>query len=130
MIMPALLHQRKGIIRNIRIEDRVQIDVFEIAEVGIVRAGDRIDRFVRIGHRVQEGVDAALGQLHKGLLDRVFARSAQNRMLHDMGDARAVVRGRPESDLENLVSVVRSDDRKSRSGFFMLELDQFGIEYV
>jgi len=43
-----------------RVEDRVEVDVDEVVEVGEVGGGDRVAGAVGVGERVQEGVQRAL----------------------------------------------------------------------
>src|SRR5215475_5197068 len=99
--MPALL--LKDLWRQARMEHCIQIDVDEVIEILDVLARYRIAGLVRERHGIEKSVKRALHQFDKGLLDRVFARSAQHRVLQDVGNARGIRRRRAEADTEHLV---------------------------
>ena len=52
LVMPALLLEDLLFLINIRIKNRVQIDVHQVLEIRIVAARDRIHGLIRIGHGV------------------------------------------------------------------------------
>ena len=103
-VMPALL-LHDGL-ADARIEHCVEIDVDEIVEIPKVLAGDRIDRLVGEGHRVEERVERALHQLNERILDRVFARAAQHGMFENMSDAGGIRRRCAKGDAKHFVFIV------------------------
>ncbi len=117
LVVPAFLPE--GVLRDQREEHRVEIDVDEIVEVLEVLAGDRIGGLVRKGHGVEEGVHRALDQLDERLLDRIFARPAEHRMLEDMRDARRILGRRLEGDAEHLVLVVIDEAQHLGAGLLV-----------
>ena len=65
---PALLPEDVLVFINIRIEYSVQVDIHQILEVGVIGAGHRKHRLVRIGHRIQKGIHGSLHKLDKWIL--------------------------------------------------------------
>ncbi len=54
--MPALLAKNIRFVIDVRMQNRIHIDIHEIFEILVVAAGHGIDRLVRVCHGVQEGV--------------------------------------------------------------------------
>ena len=106
-------------------ENRVHVDIDQVVEVLVIAGGHGIDRLIRIGHGIEKGIQRALDQLHKGILDRIPIRPAENRVLDNMGDARRVGRGRPEADVEDLVVIVILQQNQSRAGLLMAQEQPF-----
>ena len=52
LVVPALLLEDFFLFVNVGIEHRIQIDMHQVLEIGVVAAGNRIYGFVRIGHGV------------------------------------------------------------------------------
>jgi hypothetical protein len=78
-------------------------------EVEIVRpvgGAGGIDSLVRVGHRVEEGLEAPLGEDEEGVLERMVGRTAEHRMLQDVGYSRGILRRRGESEGEQVLLVV------------------------
>ena len=119
--MPALLEEDLFIFIDVRMKDRVQVHVHQVLEVLVVDAGRRIDRLVRIGHGIEKGIERALYQLHKRILGRKSLRTAEHRVLHDMGNPRVVLHGRAEADRKDLVLVVIGNNEQSGAAFFVTE---------
>src|SRR5262249_10472800 len=99
-----------------RMEHGVEVDVDQVVEILQVLARDRIAGLVRICHGVEEGIERALHQLHKRVLDRVLARPAQHGMLQDVGDAGRVARQGPEGDAEYLILVIIDEREQFGAG--------------
>ena len=119
--MPAFLLEDAFLPVNIGIQDRVQIHVHQVFEIRIIAAGDRVDGLVGIGHGVEEGIERALGQLNKRILDREIPGSAQDGMLHNMGYAGGILRRGPEADVEDLVLIFRGQEDDPGPGLDMAE---------
>ena len=68
MIVPAFLTKNLFSLINIRIEDRIQINMHQILEILIITACYRIAGFIRISHGIQECVQRTLYQFHKRIL--------------------------------------------------------------
>mmetsp|Transcript_48412 Transcript_48412/g.83155 ORF Transcript_48412/g.83155 Transcript_48412/m.83155 type:complete len:1015 (-) Transcript_48412:588-3632(-) len=66
--VPPLLLEHQGVLHSAGKEHRVQVHVDQVVEVLRVLAGHRVAGAVRVGERVQEGLQGALQQVHKGLL--------------------------------------------------------------
>ena len=90
-------------------EDGVHIDVDEIVEVLQVGAGHGIAGLVREGESIEKGLQRALEEVHKGFLDRVFARAAENGVLDDMRHAGGILGRRAEGCTEAFVFVIIDD---------------------
>jgi len=127
LIMPAFLAE--DLRGQAGMKHGVQIHVDEIVEIREVLAGYGVAGLVRIGEGVQKGLQGALEQLHKGLLDRIFARSTEHGMLQDVGHARGVVRRGAEGDPENLVLVVVDQGQKPGPGGSVLEKTGRGTKF-
>ena len=95
---------------------KVQVDIDQVVEVLYVLAGDRVAGLVRVGHRVEEGVERAFGQLDEGLFGRVLARAAQNGVLQDMRQAGGVGGRGAEGDAKNFVFVLVFQREQFRAG--------------
>ena len=106
LVMPALLKEDLFPFVNIRIKDRIQINIHQILEILIVAAGNGIHGLIRIRHGIQKRVQGTFYQLYKRILGRIFAASAENAVLHDMGRSLAVYRSRTECDVEHFVLVI------------------------
>ena len=52
LVMPALLAENLLFFIDIRIQNRVHIDVHQVLEIFIVAACNRVYRLIRVGHRV------------------------------------------------------------------------------
>ena len=106
LITPAFLPEDFLMLIDVRVEHGIHVDVHQILKILVVAACHRINGLVRIGHGIQEGIQGAFHQFHEGILRREILRAAQDRMLHDMRDSRAVARRCPETDRKYLVVVV------------------------
>ena len=126
-IVPALLHEDFRRLVHRRVKDRIQIDIHEVLEILVIAACHRINRLVRVGHRIQKGVQRALHQLHKGLLQRILARAAKRRMLHDVRDTRIILGRRAERNGKHLVVILVFQIEKPCTCLFMHELKRFRI---
>ena len=104
--VPALLLKHGRVHHGQRAEHRIQVDIHQVAEVGLVGGGKGVDRFVREGHRVEEGGHAAFEQLHEGGADRVFFAAGQHGMLQDMEYAGVIGGKGAETDAERLVDIL------------------------
>ena len=104
--VPALLLEHGRVYHSQRAEHRVQVDIHQVAEIGLVGGGKGIDRFVREGHCVEEGRHAAFEQLHKGGTDRVFFAARQHRVLQNVEHTGVIGREGAEADTESLVDVL------------------------
>ena len=96
-------------------EDGVHIDVDEIVEVLQVGAGHGIAGLVREGESIEKGLQRALEEVHKGFLDRVFARAAENGVLDDMRHAGGILGRRAEGCTEAFVFVIIDDGENLRA---------------
>ena len=88
--VPALLLQR--VPGQAREEHGVQVDINKVVEVLHIGAGHGVAGLVREGQGVEERVQRALDELHKGLLDRVLLGAAQDAVLQDVRQAGVVRR--------------------------------------
>eukprot|EP00958_Prasinococcus_capsulatus_P026167 scaffold4659_cov352-Prasinococcus_capsulatus_cf.AAC.1 len=86
----------------------------------------RIACAVWIREGIQERVQGALDQLHKGLLHRVLARAAEYGVLEDVRQARGVLRRRAQHDAEHLVFVVVGERHHLRARLGVLEHRRVG----
>ena len=121
LVMPALLSENILFFINIRIKNRIQVDMHEVFEILLVAARDRIDRLVRISHGIQESVQRTLGQLNERILDREIPGTAEHRMLDNMSDACGILRRRAEGNIKDLVIVIFRQQRYARTRLLVPE---------
>jgi hypothetical protein len=124
--MPALLFE--GVRADARVEHGVEIDIDQVVEILQILARDRVTGLVGIGECVEEGVERALHQLDERVLDGIFARSAQHRMLEDVCNARRVRGHRAERHPEHLVLVAVDEREELRAGLGMAIEPCGGVE--
>ena len=130
LIVPALLTEDLLLPIDVRIEHRIQIDMHEISEIRIVRARYRVHCLVRIGHRVQECVEGTLDELNEGILHGELTGSAQDRVLHDVGDARRIIGRCPECNVEHFVVVFCRDQHDPGSALLMAKEPSFRVDIL
>ena len=104
--VPALLLEHGRIHHSQRAEHRVQVDIHQVAEIGLVGGGKGVDRLIREGHCIEEGGHAAFEQLHEGGADRVFFAAGQHGVLQNVEHAGVIGRKGAEADAESLVDVL------------------------
>ena len=56
MVIPALLAENLLLLINVRVKNRIQINVHQILEILVITAGYRITGLIRVGHGIQEGI--------------------------------------------------------------------------
>src|ERR1700694_3227496 len=115
--MPALLLE--DLWRQARKEHRIEVDVYQVVKILNVLARDRIAGLVGKRHRIEKGIERALHQLDERLLDLIFARSTQHRVLENMSDAGRICRRRAEADAEHLVLVAIEEREQLGAGIEM-----------
>ena len=120
IIMPALLTQSIFVFINQRIKNSVQINIHQVMEVLIVATGNRINRFIRISHSVQKGVQRALHKVDKRLLQMIFARAAERGMLQNMCHACIICRRRSKGNRKHLVVIIIRKIEKAGAALLML----------
>ena len=118
--MPALLTQSIFVFINQRVKNSVKINIHQVMEVLIVAAGNRINRFIRISHSVQKGVQRAFNKVNKGLLQMIFARAAERGMLQNVCNACIVSRRRSKGNRKHLVVIIICKIEKTGTALFML----------
>ena len=128
LIAPALLTENCFLFINIRIKYRVQIDMHQVAEIGIVAARKRIHRLIRIGHCIQKCIQGALYQFHERILRRKLPAAAQNRVLYDMRHSRTVCRRRAKGDIEHLIFIVIFQHEHTCMCLSVLQKIAFGMD--
>ena len=112
LIVPALLHEDLGLFVDGGAEHRVQIDLHQVVEIFVVAAAYRVDRLVRVGHGVQEGLHGALQQIHEGLPDGETPGAVEHAVLQNVEYAGVVLRQGLEGDGEGLVLVCPGEVQK------------------
>ena len=115
---------------DVRIENRVKIHVHEVAEIALVAGSDRVNGFVGIRHCIEEGVEASLDELDKGIADRKIAAAAKDGVLDDVRDAGGIGRGRAEADVEDFVVVGVRHHEDARAALLMAQEERVGIDVV
>ena len=119
LVMPALLPEDFFVSVDVRIENRIQIDIHQILKIRVIAAGNRVNRLVRICHGIQECIQRSLCQFHKRVLQRKFSGTAEHRVLNNMGYTGRIFRRRPKTDGEYLVFIVIGQQGNSGPAFFM-----------
>ena len=56
MVIPALLAENLLFLVNVRVKNRIQINVHQILEILVITAGYWITGLIRVGHGIQEGI--------------------------------------------------------------------------
>ena len=105
-VMPALLIEDIRVLQDQRMEDGVKIDAHQIDEILIIAGTDRINSLIRIGHRVQEGLQGSFQKIDERFSYRITGRAVENGMFKDVEDTGVIDRSRFECDRERLVFVV------------------------
>ena len=119
--MPALLPENFFSLIDIRVKNRIQINVHQVFEILFIATGNGIHGLVRIGHGVQKRVQGPFDQFHKGILGRIFPAAAENAVLHDMRRSLAVHGSGAKSDMEYFIFIVVQHHSHPGAGFFMTE---------
>ena len=57
VIMPSFLPENIRFVIDMRMEDRIQIDVHQVTKIRVIGTRDRIHGLVRVCHRIQECVE-------------------------------------------------------------------------
>ena len=73
MIVPAFLFKYLFIFVDIRIKNCIQIDVYQVHKILVIRAGNWVHGFIRISHRIQKCVNGAFNKLNKRFFNRIFS---------------------------------------------------------
>ena len=121
MIMPSFLAENIRLVIDMRMEDSIQIDIHQVAEIRVIGARDRIHGLVRVCHRIQECVERTLDELDERVFQREFFGTAQHGMFVDVGHAGRVLGRGAERDVEHLIVIVRRNQHDSRTGLFVPE---------
>ena len=56
MVVPSFLTEDLLLLINVRVKNRIQINVHQILEILVITAGYRITGLIRVGHGIQEGI--------------------------------------------------------------------------
>ena len=119
LVMPALLPEDFFVSVDVRIENRIQIDIHQILKIRVIAAGNRVNRLVRICHGIQECIQRSLCQFYKRVLQRKFSGTAEHRVFNNMGYTGRIFRRCPKTDGEYLVFIVIGQQGNSGPAFFM-----------
>ncbi len=84
MVIPSFLAENLLFLINIRVKNSVQIHMHQVLEILVIAACHRITGLVRVGHGIQEGIQRALYQLYKWILQRKLAGAAQNAVFQNV----------------------------------------------
>ena len=126
---PALLPEDPGVGGGPGVEHRVHVDVHQVAEVLPVPAGHGVDRFVRVGHGVEEGLQGAFQQLHKRLLHRIFLTAVQHRMLQNVENAGGIGGDGAEAHGEGHVFLLPLEPHQLGPAFFVLHFPEGALHF-
>ena len=130
LVMPSFLHEDLAVAVNVRIEDRVHIDVHEVFKILVVAGSDGIESLVRVSHRVEEGIEGTFRELHERIAGREILRAAENGMLNDVRYARGILRRSAERGAEQLIFVFVRKHGDTRAGFLMPQNNARGLDVV
>ena len=129
-VVPAFLHEDLTVLVDVRIEDRVHVDVHEVVEVLVVAGRDGIEGLVRVGHRVEEGIERTLRQLHERIAGGIIFGAAENGVFNDVRHAGGIFRRGTECGAEHLVLVVIGENADARTGLFVTEHNTGSLDVV
>ena len=104
--VPALLLKHALVHHSQRAEHRVQVDIHQVFEVGLIGRSERVDRLIREGHRIQERCHAAFEQLQERRGHRVFFAACQHRVLQNVEHASVIGREGAKADAKRLVGIL------------------------
>ncbi len=110
-------------------EHRVQIDPHQVVQVPLIPAGDGVDRLVRVGHGVEEGVQGAFHQFHKGLPHGVVGGTAEHRVLQDVEDAGVVPGPGGKTDAKGLVFLGAVQPDQPGAGGVVAQFPQYSLQF-
>ena len=119
MVIPALLAENLLLLVNVRVKNRIQINVHQILEILVITAGYRITGLIRVSHGIQEGIQGTLNKLYKWILQREFPGSAQNAVFQYVRNTSAVLRCSTKSNGENLILIIILNKYQPCSCFLM-----------
>ena len=126
--MPAFLTKNLLFFINIRVEYCIHINMHQVLEILVIAACHRITGLVRVGHGIQEGIQRALYQLHKWILQRKLAGAAQNTMFQNMWNTSAVLRRGTKGNGKYLILIIILDQNQSGSCFLMAY--RYPVEWI
>ena len=127
--MPAFLHQDLRILEAIRIEDGIEIDIHQVVEIDHIAAGDRIHGLIRPGDRIEEGIERTFRKLDEGFLQRIFARAAERRVLHNMRRPFGIIRRRAETNIKDFIIIIAVQIQQTGTAFDVLHQVGIGIDF-
>ena len=104
--VPALLLKHALVHHGQRAEHRVQVDIHQVFEVGLIGRSERVHRLIREGHRIQERCHAAFEQLQERRGHRVFFAACQHRVLQNVEHAGVIGREGAKADAKRLVGIL------------------------
>ena len=128
--MPALLIENIRVGEDARAEYRIEIYLHEIEIILLHAARDRIESLIRICHSVEECVHRRLEKLDERLLDRIFVRAAEHRVLKYVEDTSIVLRQSPESYREELVLLAALCPYEAGACPVVFHLDETAFEFL
>ena len=101
----------------------------QVLEILVIAACHRITGLVRVGHGIQEGIQRALYQLHKWILQRKLAGAAQNTMFQNMWNTSAVLRRGTKGNGKYLILIIISQYKNSCTGLSVSEKISVGFQF-
>ena len=101
-VMPLLL---KVFLRDQRLENSIAVNAGQVEVVTLDHAGARVDRLVRIGHRIQKRGQAGLEQFDERVFDGVLLRAAQDGVFKDVGQPGVVRRRGAEGKCDEILGI-------------------------
>ena len=128
MVIPSFLAENLLFLINIRVKNSVQIHMHQVLEILVIAACHRITGLVRIGHGIQEGIQRALYQLYKWILQRKLAGTAQNAVFQNMRNTGAVLRRGTKGNGKYLILIIILDQNQSGSCFLMANQISGGMD--
>ena len=103
LVMPALLLENLLFLINIRIKNRIQIDMHQILKILVITACNRIDSLVTVCHSVQKCVERPLYKLYKRVLDWKILGTAKYSVLYNMWYTCGIRRRRAKANIKYFI---------------------------
>ena len=117
MIVPAFLTENLFFFINIGMKNGIHIDIHQVCKIFVIAACNRIHGLIRIGHRIQKGIERTFYQLHKRIFGRKLFASTQRTVFQNMCYPGAVYRRCTKCNMKYFIIVIICNDHDACTAF-------------